>query len=185
MIRTAFQILLVVWRLPTNIFGHAAGFLFSGFKFPERLGGANLYCGTLKVPGFRGAIVFGDCILYREGFFDGLQGRIVLAHELAHVPQHLRLGPFYLPCHIISQLLSAIISYLTNRKVSFHDYNFLENVYISLPADAYLLLTRLHCKDEALSERDKMYMYRRGLAALLRRESLIKYFEDLGIEHGT
>ena len=57
-------------------------------------------------------MTIGHAILHRPGVLDGpsTASRLTLAHELAHTRQHDRLGPLYLPLHILSQAASALLT---------------------------------------------------------------------------
>ncbi len=84
-----------------------------------------------------GAVTIGHAILHRPGLLDSgtVAARLTLAHELAHTRQHDRLGPLYLPLHILAQTLSALLS--IGRPVSFtrvHDRNPLEQSWIAISA---------------------------------------------------
>jgi hypothetical protein len=85
-----------------------------------------------------GAVTLGHAILHRRGMFDdGLRGRLVLAHELAHTRQHDLLGPLYLPLHILAQAASAALSWGRPVVISrVHDRNPLEQTFICLGAGA-------------------------------------------------
>jgi hypothetical protein len=100
-----------VWTLPTNALGHVAGVLVSGSlgaKVGSDRARGRLF--VIRVPGFRwvGGVTLGHAILLSPRLSDGLLGRLVLAHELAHTRQHDVLGPFYLPLHVLAQIASAL-----------------------------------------------------------------------------
>jgi hypothetical protein len=130
-----------VWTLPTNLLGHAAGLLVSGGR-PRRVGGPAargwLYPIRDRIGlDWVGAVTIGHAILHRPGLLDTdtLPARLTLAHELAHTRQHDRLGPLYLPSHILAQTLSALLS--IGRPVVFtrvHDRNPLEQTWIAISA---------------------------------------------------
>lgn len=64
-----------------------------------------------------------------------LPARLTLAHELAHTRQHDRLGPLYLPLHILAQATSAVLSLGRPPVVSrVHDRNPLEQTFIAVSA---------------------------------------------------
>ena len=90
-----------------------------------------------------GAVTIGHVILHRPRLFEGLEGQLILAHELAHTRQHDWLGPLYLPLHILAQATSAILS-LAGRPAHsrVHDHNPLEQTFICLGASAYAPLAR-------------------------------------------
>ena len=84
-------------------------------------------------------MTLGHVILHRPGMLDGptLEARLTLAHELAHTRQHDRLGPFYLPLHILSQAASALLTRGKPVDVSrVHDLNLLEQTFIAVPSSA-------------------------------------------------
>ena len=92
-----------------------------------------------------GAVTLGHVVLFRRGMFDGRQGLMVLAHELAHTRQHDWLGPLYLPLHILAQATSGLISISSGRPPHHsrvHDHNPLEQTFICLGAAAYTPLAR-------------------------------------------
>jgi hypothetical protein len=140
------RLLRGLWTLPTNAVGHAAGWLVSG-RAPRPVGGP---AGSGWLYPIRrglgldwvGAVTLGNAILYSPGMLDrpgDLHCRLTLAHELAHTRQHDRLGPLYLPLHIIAQSISAAISFATRRRPAVsrvHDWNPLEQTFICLPASA-------------------------------------------------
>jgi hypothetical protein len=99
---------LFLWTLPTNAVGHLAGLAGSG-HLPARVGASAVrgWAYELRWSGI-GAVTIGDVVLHDKRFFDGLRGRILLAHELAHVAQHRVLGPFYLVAHAFAQAASAV-----------------------------------------------------------------------------
>jgi hypothetical protein len=133
--------LRALWTFPTNVLGHLAGLAVSG-RWPRRAGGPAA-AGWLY-PIRRGigldwvvAVTIGQAILYSRGVLDGssLAERLTLAHELAHTRQHDRLGPLYLPLHILAQVTSALLS--LGRPVAFsrvHDRNPLEQRWICISA---------------------------------------------------
>lgn len=136
------RIVRAVWTLPTNVFGHAIGLVVSGAR-PRRVGGRAAIGFVYPIRdgwplGFIGAITLGNAIVHRRGMFDGDEGRLILAHELAHTRQHDVLGPFYLPLHIVAQLVSASISLFTGPPVfsRVHDHNPLEQTFIAIAAGA-------------------------------------------------
>jgi hypothetical protein len=131
-----------LWMLPTNIVGHAAGFLASGGRLPRRVRGPAAGAWLYRIrPGLGldwvAAVTLGHAVLYRTGMFEGRAGRMTLAHELAHTRQHRALGPLYLPLHIAAQTTSALLS-LGRREHSsrVHDHNPLEQTFICLGASA-------------------------------------------------
>lgn len=129
---------LLVWRLPTNLIGHLLG-LIATARRARRIGGARVSGWAYAIGWSRiGAITIGDVVLHDDGFFDGLSGRVLLAHELAHVVQHRVLGPLYLPAHAAAQCFSAWRSLGTRSDfVSLvHKDNPLEQRWICLSFDA-------------------------------------------------
>jgi hypothetical protein len=132
-----------LWTLPTNLLGHLAGLLVSG-RFPQRVGGPAAVGWLYPIRSelgldWVGAVTLGHAILYRPGMLDGpsREARLTLAHELAHTRQHDRLGPLYLPLHILSQAASALLTRGKPVVVSHvHDLNLLEQTFIAVPASA-------------------------------------------------
>jgi hypothetical protein len=130
-----------LWTLPTNLLGHLAGRLVSG-RAGRRVGGPAAVGWLYPIRDglgldWVGAVTLGNAILYRPGLLDGatLSARLTLAHELAHTRQHDRLGPLYLPLHILAQVTSAVLS--IGRPVSVsrvHDRNPLEQTFIAVSA---------------------------------------------------
>jgi hypothetical protein len=92
-----------------------------------------------------GAITIGDVVLYDEPFMTGLRGRVLFAHELAHVAQHRILGPFYLAAHAIAQLVSALRAWGKGSRLVdlVHAHNPLEQCWIRLPFDACDAVARM------------------------------------------
>lgn len=139
---TAVRLARAVWTAPTNAFGWLACRLLSG-KPGVRVGGTRASGWIYPVRrgiglDWMGAVTLGHHILYREGMFDGVRGRLTLAHELAHTRQHDVLGPAYLPLHVVSQVVSVAISLFRGRPVHsrVHDHNPLEQTFIALGAGA-------------------------------------------------
>jgi hypothetical protein len=153
------------WTLPTNVVGHLAGFLASGGRRPRRVGGPAAVGWLYPIRrgvglDWVGAVTLGHAILYRRGVLDGpsMRARLTLAHELAHTRQHDRLGPLYLPLHILAQAASAALSFVVPFLVApslvvppsgstragrraprlsrVHDHNPLEQTFICLSAGA-------------------------------------------------
>src|SRR5262249_2268433 len=111
------RVVRALWTLPTNILGHAAGFVASGGKLPRRVEGPAavgwLYPIKPRIGlDWVGGVTLGHAILYPRGILDGpdLPARLTLAHELAHTRQHDVLGPVYLPLHIAAQAVSTLLS---------------------------------------------------------------------------
>jgi hypothetical protein len=139
----AIRLVRGLWTLPTNVVGHLAGLLVSGRR-PRRVGGPA--AGGWVYPIRRGigldwvgAVTLGHAILHTAGLLDGrsVPARLTLAHELAHTRQHDRLGPFYLPLHILAQAISALLSVGRPVVVSrVHDRNPLEQRFIAVSASA-------------------------------------------------
>jgi hypothetical protein len=129
------------------ILGHLAGVLVSRRR-PARVAGPAAFAWLYEIrPGLGldwvGAVTLGHVILHRPGLFEGLEGHLILAHELAHTRQHDWLGPLYLPLHILAQATSALLS-LAGRPAHSraHDHNPLEQSFICLGASAYGPLAR-------------------------------------------
>ena len=130
-----------LWTLPTNLLGHLAGLVVSGRR-PRRAGGPAAVGWLYPIrPGIGldwvVAVTIGHAILYTRGALEGpsLPARLTLAHELAHTRQHDRLGPLYLPSHVLAQVASALLS--LGRPVAFtrvHDRNPLEQRWICISA---------------------------------------------------
>jgi len=139
--------LRALWLAPTVILGHLAGVLVSR-RLPARVSGPAAFAWLYEIrPGcgldWVGAVTLGHVILHRARLFEGLEGQLILAHELAHTRQHDWLGPLYLPLHILAQATSAILS-LAGRPAHsrVHDHNPLEQTFICLGASAYGPLAR-------------------------------------------
>jgi hypothetical protein len=140
---TLVRLLRGLWTLPTNLLGHAAGWLVSG-RPPRRVQGPAAIGWLYPIrPGLGldwvGAVTLGHAILFRPGMLDDgtAAARITLAHELAHTRQHDWLGPLYLPLHILAQLASAIATRGRPTAVSrVHDLNPLEQTFICVPVSA-------------------------------------------------
>jgi len=132
-----------LWTLPTNVLGHLAGLLASGRR-PRRVGGAAAVGWLYPIRAglgldWVGAVTLGHAILHRPGVLDAptVAARLTLAHELAHTRQHDRLGPLYLPLHILSQAASALLTRGKPVTVSrVHDFNLLEQTWIAIPSSA-------------------------------------------------
>jgi hypothetical protein len=129
------------------ILGHLAGVLVSRRR-PARVAGPAAFAWLYEIRpglglGWVGAVTLGHVILHRRGIFEGLEGQLILAHELAHSRQHDWLGPLYLPLHILAQATSAILS-LSGRPAHsrVHDHNPLEQTFICLGASAHGPLAR-------------------------------------------
>ena len=137
------RLLRGLWTLPTNLLGHLAGLVASG-RLPRRVGGPAAVGWLYPIRAglgldWVGAVTIGHAILHRPGVLDGptTAARLTLAHELAHTRQHDRLGPFYLPLHILSQAASALLTRGKPITVSrVHDLNLLEQTLIAIPASA-------------------------------------------------
>jgi len=137
----AVRLLRAAWTLPTNLIGHLAGRLVSG-RAGTRVGGPAARGWLYPIRDgigldWVGAVTIGHAILHRPGLLDTgtLPARLTLAHELAHTRQHDRLGPLYLPLHILAQATSALLS--LGRPVAFsrvHDRNPLEQTLIAISA---------------------------------------------------
>jgi len=132
-----------LWTAPTNLIGHLAGVLASGGQRPRRVSGPAAAAWLYPIRPRLGldwvaAVTLGHVVLYRRGLFDGMTGRLILAHELAHTRQHDWLGPLYLPLHILAQSVSALLSIGERPRHSrVHDNNPLEQTFICLGASAY------------------------------------------------
>jgi len=135
------RLLRGLWTLPTNLLGHLAGLLVSGRR-PQRVGGAAARGWLYPIRRGLGldwvvAVTLGHAILHTPGVLDTgtVPARLTLAHELAHTRQHDRLGPLYLPVHILAQLTSALLSIGRPVIVSrVHDRNPLEQRWIAISA---------------------------------------------------
>ena len=139
-----------LWTLPTNVVGHLAGWLVSGGRRPRRVEGPAAVAWLYPIRrglglDWVGAVTLGHAVLHRRGVLDGpsLAARLTLAHELAHTRQHDRLGPLYLPLHILAQAASAALSFAVTgggrrpaRVSRVHDHNPLEQTFICLSAGA-------------------------------------------------
>lgn len=129
------------WTAPTTALGHLAGLFVAKGVPPRRLGGplaeATFYPIRRRGLAFFGAVTLGHVVLIHDPHYQGLAGRIVLAHELAHTRQHDVLGPLYLPLHGLAQLVSAAISFFRPRgRSAVHTYNPLERTWIAFSFDA-------------------------------------------------
>lgn len=135
------RVLRGLWTLPTNLLGHLAGWLVSG-RAGRRVEGAAAVGWLYPIRDGLGldwvaAVTLGHAILYRPGVVgsETLAARLTLAHELAHTRQHDRLGPLYLPLHILAQATSALLSVGRPVRVSrVHDHNPLEQRWIAISA---------------------------------------------------
>jgi hypothetical protein len=122
--------------------GHLAGVVVSRRR-AARVSGPAAFAWLYEIrPGvgldWVGAVTIGHVILHRPDLFEGLEGQLILAHELAHTRQHDWLGPFYLPLHILAQAASALLSLAGHPAHSrVHDHNPLEQTFICLGASAY------------------------------------------------
>ena len=145
------------WTAPTTLLGRALGRLASG-RAGRHVRSEVAEGWIYALPAHRlfagiGAIALGHAILHREGYVDGLEGRVVLAHELAHTRQHDVLGPLYLPLHGLLQLASVALVLATRAEVRFspvHDLNPLEQTWIAISAGAIRPFARgelLHAPD--------------------------------------
>jgi hypothetical protein len=139
--------------LPTNLVGHALGWLFTRAT-PERIDGpaasASLYrLGDSPFARALGAIAIGNVIVAEHQFVSGPRGRWVLAHELSHTRQHAWLGPFYLPVHLAFQIVSALAS-IIRPVANFpaqHAYNPLERLLLYVPFDVLVDPARIPDRD--------------------------------------
>lgn len=130
-----------LWTLPTSLLGHLAGWLASGRR-GRRVGGPAAVGWLYPIRDglgldWVGAVTIGHAILHRPGLLDSgtLSARLTLAHELAHTRQHDRLGPLYLPLHILAQATSALLSIgRPVRESRVHDRNPLEQRWIAISA---------------------------------------------------
>jgi hypothetical protein len=137
------RVLRALWTLPTSLLGHLAGLAVSG-RWPRRVGGPAAVGWLYPIRDglgldWVGAVTIGHAILHRPGLLDQptLPARLTLAHELAHTRQHDRLGPLYLPLHILSQAASALLTRGKPVTVSrVHDCNLLEQTWIAIPSSA-------------------------------------------------
>jgi len=87
-----------------------------------------------------GAVALGHAVLAERSFVSGYRGRWVLAHELSHTRQHDWLGPAYLPLHVVSQVVSIVLTRVRPMPgiSSLHAYNPLERVFLHVPFDVLL-----------------------------------------------
>jgi hypothetical protein len=137
------RLLRALWTLPTNLLGHLAGLVVSG-GLPRRVGGPSAVGWLYPIRArlgldWVGAVTIGHAILHRPGLLDQptRAARLTLAHELAHTRQHDRLGPLYLPLHVLSQAASALLTRGKPVTVSHvHDFNLLEQTWIAIPSSA-------------------------------------------------
>jgi hypothetical protein len=145
-----------LWTLPTNLLGHLCGLVVSGGARPRRVAGAAAVGWLYTIRDGLGldwvaAVTLGHVILHRPGVLDGEtpSARLTLAHELAHTRQHDRLGPLYLPLHILAQAASALLTRRRPVVISrVHDLNPLEQTCISVPVSA----TRMSLDDPLVAE---------------------------------
>ncbi|MBK6848129.1 MAG: hypothetical protein IPG96_11540 [Proteobacteria bacterium] len=144
----AVRVLRALWTLPTDLVGHSVGLLVSGGRGVRRIGGpaavATIYPCRIPCPWQFGAVTLGQAIIYRPPLAEGIGGRLLLAHELAHSRQHDVLGPLYLPAHLLVQLISALV-FVGRRSRSgdpIHAHNPLEQRWLCLGFDAYQQLLR-------------------------------------------
>jgi hypothetical protein len=153
------RVLRGLWTLPTNLIGHAVGLLVSGGRGLRRIGGpaaaAVLYPCRLRCSWHFGAVTLGHAIIYRPPLVEGIGGRLLLAHELAHTRQHDVLGPLYLPAHLLAQLISALVFFASRGRSGdpVHAHNPLEQRWLCLGFDAYQALLRGEGLDMAERER--------------------------------
>jgi hypothetical protein len=132
-----------VWTAPTTVVGHALGLALSR-RAPLRVRGPAaagwFYPLGPNVPTERmTAITIGHAILYRPDKISGLEGRLILAHELAHTRQHDVLGPLYLPVHAIAEAISVAATHAfggADGARAVHVHNLMEQTFICLPASA-------------------------------------------------
>ena len=95
-----------VWASPNTLIGLVLGLL--SFQIPRLVRGVIVYDGPVRgvlwiVRAFRrSAITFGHVVLSNRR----LEGRL-LAHELHHVRQYERLGPFYIPLYALIWLFKG------------------------------------------------------------------------------
>ena len=89
-----------VWASPNTLIGLVLGLL--SFQIPRLVRGVLVYDGPVR--GFpwmlrafrRSGITFGHVVLWNRP----LEGSL-LVHELHHVRQYERLGPFYIPLYVL------------------------------------------------------------------------------------
>ena len=153
--RAALWPLVFAWTLPTNLLGHAAGWIASrgrgGHRIEAAAARATVYPVRIAWLGRRVvAVTLGNAILWHEPSFPEVRfRRLMLAHELAHTRQHDVLGPLYLPCHLVAQGISAL-TWLVRRtgRDPVHARNALENRWICLGFDAVYEIDRGERLDE-------------------------------------
>ncbi|MEM9187689.1 MAG: hypothetical protein AAGF12_00835 [Myxococcota bacterium] len=163
----AARLLRGLWTAPTNLLGHAAGVLASGSRGQLLSGDAavgRLY--VIRLPLLRriGGVTLGHAILLSPRYTEGLLGRLVIAHELAHTRQHDVLGPLYLPAHIVAQTVSALVWPFARIEGSdpVHAHNPLEERWICLGHSAIRDL--MHGKRFTEQEREQL-LSRLGVVA--------------------
>lgn len=97
------SVLRVVWAGPYSL----VGALFAPFFRRRRFARGVLLCEGAAWPRKLGwryrAITFGHVVLGVDEL-----GEAVLAHELAHVRQYERWGPFFVPAYLVAALLAAL-----------------------------------------------------------------------------
>jgi hypothetical protein len=138
----AIRVLRGCWTLPTNIVGHLTGIALTRHP-PRRVrsDAAEGWFYSLRDLSFGReitALTLGHVILYRPQRLAGTEGRMILAHELAHTRQHDVLGPLYLPLHIAAEVGSVIATSLLGARGerAVHRFNPLEQSFICIPASA-------------------------------------------------
>jgi Domain of unknown function (DUF4157) len=137
------RLLRFLWTAPTTMLGHALGLALAR-RVPVPVRGVaaagwfypfapNVRTGAMT------AITIGHAILYQPDKIDGLEGRLILAHELAHTRQHDALGPFYLPVHLVAEAISILVTRAFGASAgvrAVHGHNAMEQTFICLPASA-------------------------------------------------
>jgi hypothetical protein len=136
------SVLRWLWTLPTTLVGHAIGAIVCQCR-PREVGSDVARAHLYVLPDaslFRriGAVTIGHVIICSPQFICGELGRLVLAHELSHVRQHDWLGPFYLPVHLVAQLVSVVLYWLhpVPRSTPQHSHNPLELTFLAVPYSA-------------------------------------------------
>jgi len=130
-----------VWTAPTTLLGHALGRLVTRNQ-PRRIeapaASAWLYLSGRSSKLKLSALTIGHVIIAREDRLAGFEGKLILAHELAHTRQHDWLGPWYLPAHVVCELVSSLVATFKRAPVfsKVHAYNPLEQTFICIGAGA-------------------------------------------------
>lgn len=136
-----------IWTFPTTTLGHCVARWLTS-EPPRRLSGPAAEAWLYLIPDGRrriSAITIGHVIIFKRERLRGLEGGLILAHELAHTRQHEWLGPLYLPLHAACEVTSAILARLLRAPPivsAVHAYNPLEQTFICIGAGACRPLSR-------------------------------------------